>query len=51
MIWFAIIWLAVGSVAAILFGLMAHRSQVALERLDTLSDADSVPHKDQIPAH
>ena len=51
MIWFAIIWLAVGSVAAILFGLMAHRSQVALERSDSLIDADTVTHKDHIPAH
>lgn len=54
MIWFAIIWLAVGTVAAVLFGLMAHRSQssavILKESPKTRSNADSVPHKDHIPA-
>lgn len=48
MIWLAIIWLAVGSAAAILFGLMAHQSQVPLARPD---DTDGPPHKDHIAAH
>ncbi len=51
MIWFAIIWFAVGSAAAILFGLMAHQSQVPTVRPDTHSDADESPPNDHIVAH
>jgi hypothetical protein len=47
MIWFAIIWLAVGSVAAILFGLMTHQSRVPFARPDT----DRAPHEDHIATH
>lgn len=54
MIWFAIIWLAVGTVAAILFGLMAQRSPssavIPRESPKSRSNTDSVPHKDHVPA-
>ena len=55
MIWFAITWLVLGSAAAVIFGLMAHQSQVSVgspkAKLDALSDADGIAHKGHAPAH
>ncbi len=54
MIWFAIIWLAVGTVTAILFGLMARRSQsstvIPRDNLKSHGTTNSVSNKDHVPA-
>lgn len=54
MIWFAIIWLAVGTVTAILFGLMAHRfqSSTVIPKDTTISHGNTDPasNKVHVPA-
>lgn len=54
MIWFAIIWLAVGTVTAILFGLMAHKSQsstvIPRDNPKSHGNTDPVSNKDHVPA-
>jgi hypothetical protein len=51
MIWFAIIWLVAGSLAAILFGIMARQSQVPAGTLGKKPEADGAQHKNHVPAH
>lgn len=47
MIWFAMIWLVTGSLAAILFGVMAHESQVSADTLaGTLGTLREKPEAD-----
>ncbi len=50
MIWFAIIWLVAGFLAAILFGIMAHQSQVPTSTLRERPEADGVQHKNHVTA-
>ena len=50
MIWFAIIWLVAGSLAAILFGIMAHQSQVSTGSLGEKPEADGAQHKNHVTA-
>ena len=51
MIWFAIIWLVVGALAAVLFGLMAHPQQVSADTIKARTDADRAEHKNHVLAH